>query len=349
MIIMQVITRSELGGAQSVLANLANELCKQNKIIVIAGEGDGKLWQTLDKKIVQLPCRHIKRKPSPVNDTKAIFFLKKAYHDFKPDVIHLHSSKAGLLGRIAFPSSKIVYTVHGFDSIRLRYRSFIPLERLFQFFCSAIVGVSAYDEKNLRNENICKHVFFIYNGIPSPKLNDNKKLNIPQKFQGKILCIARISKPKRFDLFLKVAGLLPEYAFVWIGNIQEIKDVPPNVFMMGNIVNAQTYCQDADIFFLPSDYEGLPMVIIEAMSHSKPIVASNVGGISEIVKNGVNGYTTKNDSTAMANAIKLIMSDKVLKENMGIKSHVIYESKLTLKRMTEKYLLLYNRIVDNNQ
>ena len=91
------------------------------------------------------------------------------------------------------------------------------------------------------------------------------------------------------------------------------------------------------------------MVIIEAMSHSKPIVASNVGGISEIVKNGVNGYTTKNDSTAMANAIKLIMSDKVLKENMGIKSHVIYESKLTLKRMTEKYLLLYNRIVDNNQ
>lgn len=349
MIIMQVITRSELGGAQSVLANLANELCKQNKIIVIAGEGDGKLWQTLDKKIVQLPCRYIKRKPSPVNDTKAIFFLKKAYHDFKPDVIHLHSSKAGLLGRMAFPSSKIVYTVHGFDSIRLRYRSFIPIERIFQNFCSAIVGVSAYDESCLKQEKICKHVSFIYNGIPSPNLKENRKLSVPQKFQKKVLCIARISKQKRFDLFIEVAKLLPQYAFVWIGNIQEINNVPNNVFMMGNIVNAQAFCSDADVFFLPSNYEGLPIVIIEAMSHSKPIVASNVGGISEIVKNGVNGYTTENDSTAMANAIKLIMSDKVLKENMGIKSHVIYESKLTLKRMTEKYLLLYNRIVDNNQ
>lgn len=349
MIIMQVITRSELGGAQSVLANLSNELCKQNKIIVIAGEGDGKLWEILDKRVVKIPCPYIMRKPSIINDTRAIFFLKKVNREFKPDVIHLHSSKAGLLGRMAFPSSKIVYTVHGFDSIRLRYRSFIPIERLFQNFCSAIVGVSAYDESCLKKEKICKHVSFIYNGIPSPDLKENKKLNIPQKFQKKVLCIARISKQKRFDLFIEVAKLLPQYAFVWIGNIQEIKNVPNNVFMMGNIVNAQVYCGDADVFFLPSNYEGLPMVIIEAMSHSKPIVASNVGGVSEIVENGVNGYTTKNDSKEMADAISLILEDKEQEKLMGVKSREIYEGKLTLEKMVSQYNSLYKKIVKSKQ
>lgn len=347
MIIMQVITRSELGGAQSVLANLSNALCKQNQIIVIAGEGDGKLWEILDKRIVRIPCPYIKRKPSIINDTRAIFFLKRACHDFKPDIIHLHSSKAGLLGRMAFPSSKIVYTVHGFDSIRLRYRSFIPIERLFQNFCSAIVGVSAYDESCLKKEKICKHVSFIYNGIPSPNLKENKKLGVPQKFQKIVLCIARISEQKRFDLFIEVAKLLPQYAFAWIGNIQEIKNVPNNVFMMGNIVNAQAYCGDADVFFLPSNYEGLPMVIIEAMSHSKPIVASNVGGVSEIVKNDVNGYTTRNDSKEMADAISLILADKEKEKLMGVKSREIYEDKLTLGRMVDKYENLYKKIVES--
>jgi glycosyltransferase involved in cell wall biosynthesis len=346
MIIMQVITRSELGGAQSVLANLSNELCKQNKIIVIAGEGDGKLWEILDKRIIQIPCPYIKRKPSIVNDTRAVCFLKRAYRDFKPDVIHLHSSKAGLLGRMAFPSSKIVYTVHGFDSIRLRYRSFIPVERIFQNFCSAIVGVSAYDESCLKQEKICKHVSFIYNGIPSPNLKGNRKLSVPQKFQKKVLCIARISKQKRFDLFIEVAKLLPQYAFVWIGNIQEINNVPNNVFMMGNIVNAQAFCSDADVFFLPSNYEGLPIVIIEAMSHSKPIVASNVGGISEIVENEVNGYTTRNDSKEMADALSSILVDKEKEKAMGSKSLQIYESKLTLEKMVSQYQKLYIKITE---
>ena len=346
---MQIITRSELGGAQSVLANLSNALCKQNQIIVIAGEGDGKLWEILDKRIVRIPCPYIKRKPSIINDIRAILFLKRACHHFKPDVIHLHSSKAGLLGRMAFPSSKIVYTVHGFDSIRLRYRSFIPIERVFQNFCSAIVGVSAYDESCLKKEKICKHVSFIYNGIPSPNLKENKKIGLPQKFQKKVLCIARISKQKRFDLFVEVAKLLPQYAFAWIGNIQEIKNVPNNVFMMGNIVNAQAYCSDADVFFLPSNYEGLPMVIIEAMSHSKPIVASNVGGVSEIVKNGVNGYTTRNDSQEMAEAINLILADKEQEKLMGIRSREIYESKLTLEKMVDQYKSLYNSIADNTK
>ena len=115
---------------------------------------------------------------------------------------------------------------------------------------------------------------------------------------------------------------------------------------MGNIVNAQAFCSDADVFFLPSNYEGLPIVIIEAMCHSKPIVASNVGGISEIVENEVNGYTTRNDSKEMADAISSILADKEKEKAMGTKSLQIYESKLTLEKMVSQYQKLYIKITE---
>ncbi|MDD5862199.1 MAG: glycosyltransferase [Prevotella sp.] len=343
MTIMQVITRSELGGAQSVMANIANALCQYHHVIVIAGEGDGKLWDILDPKITKISCPFLQRKPSLLRDPQAIWFLRKQYRIYKPDVIHLHSSKAGLLGRIAFPSSKIVYTVHGFDSIRLKYRSFIPVERFSQYLCHFIVGVSQYDEKNLKAEGIRRNVSYIYNGIPEPKADAHTPLSC-QGYEKKVLCIARISQPKRFDLFLDVARRLPQYAFVWIGNLEEVKDIPNNVFMMGNLVNAQAHCADADLFFLPSNYEGLPMVIIEAMSHGKPIVASEVGGISEIVRNGVNGYTVENDPAEMAEIIQKMIEDPQLCKQMGRQSRKIFEDKLTSERMIARYMDLYQKI-----
>jgi glycosyltransferase involved in cell wall biosynthesis len=78
---------------------------------------------------------------------------------------------------------------------------------------------------------------------------------------------------------------LPQYGFVWIGNQEEMNDLPANCHFIGNIPNAGAYCRFADVFCLPSDYEGLPMVILEAMSFGKPVVASDVGGIKEIVLN----------------------------------------------------------------
>ncbi|MDR2410986.1 MAG: glycosyltransferase, partial [Bacteroidales bacterium] len=130
--------------------------------------------------------------------------------------------------------------------------------------------------------------------------NTEIKLSIPRKYEKIILCVARVAKPKRFDIFLEVASLLSDYAFIWIGNNEPIQDTYENVFCLGSIPEAGKYNQLVDLFMLPSDYEGLPMVIIEAMRYGKPVVASNVGGISEIVVNGENGYTVENDPIVFA-------------------------------------------------
>lgn len=143
--ILQVITLSELGGAQSVVVNLANSLAQEHEVTVVAGTGDGKMWLSLNPFVKHECIPSLQRALSPLNEVKTIWALRKLYRKYKPDIIHLHSSKVGVLGRIAFPKSKIIYTVHGFDSIRIAYRKYLPLEKVLQYQCSAIVGVSNYD------------------------------------------------------------------------------------------------------------------------------------------------------------------------------------------------------------
>ena len=159
---MHVITRSDLGGAQSVLINIVNSLCRENEVIVIAGEGDGKMWELLDKRIRRINVPALKRNISIINDIKVLFSFLSIYRRYEPDVIHLHSSKVGLLGRLAFPKGKVIYTVHGFDSIRLAYRPFLFLERMLQYRCKAIIGVCKYDMDNLIKEKITNNVGYIY-------------------------------------------------------------------------------------------------------------------------------------------------------------------------------------------
>ena len=345
--ILQVITQSELGGAQTVVVQLANRLSKEHDVVLAAGQGDGKMWDMVNENVIKEKCPHLQRSISLKGDLLAAIELRRLYKKHKPDVIHLHSSKAGTLGRLVFPAKKVVYTVHGFDSIRLAFRKFLPIERLLQRRCSAIVGVSNYDEKNLRSEKITRNVATIHNGIQQPNSNSVDKLEIFERYAKVILCIARLQAPKDPHLFIETARLLPQYGFIWIGNqesVEHLGDIPANCHFLGNMINAGAYCAQADLLMLPSNYEGLPMVIIEAMSFGKPIVASDVGGISEIVRNDINGYSLPNNAELFAEKINRILSDNLLYEKMSQRSLDIFESELTIDRMVNGYMEIYKSI-----
>lgn len=343
--VLQVITLCELGGAQTVVANIANNICGNHDVVVASGEGDGKMWDMLDSKVQRVHCKHLKRNISFFNDLRAWYELRKLYKKYKPDVIHLHSSKAGFLGRLAFPSKKIVYTVHGFDTIRLANRRFLSLEKVMQNKCHSIVAVSEYDRQNLLAEKIEKNVTTVYNGTSLPVASEGISLGIPSKYKKRVLCIARVSYPKNSTLFIEVAKLLPQYAFVWIGNKEPIPDTPENVFFLGNIHNAAMYCSLADVFMLPSEYEGLPIVIIEAMSYGKPVVASNVGGISELVHNGVNGYALENKAALFAEKIDHILENPQVYDEMSQSSTELYNKYFTVDKMVRGYKKVYNKIL----
>lgn len=348
--ILQVVTLCELGGAQSVVVNLANTLIVSNDVIVAAGEGNGKMWNLLSSSVRQEKISSLHRELSPINEIKTLFALRRLYRKYKPDIIHLHSSKVGVLGRVAFPKSKIVYTVHGFDSIRIAYRKYLYIEKFLQNYCRAIVGVSMYDVKNLQKEGMKNNVQLVYNGISMPNRLESDPFEVKHEYKRKILCIARLSPPKDVELFLKVAALLPQYAFIWIGNQCEYeREHSSNVFFMGSLPNAGAYNEYADLFMLPSNYEGLPMTIIEAMAFGKPVVASNVGGISEIVVNGENGYTVENRAGLFAEKISYILEHEEVYNKFSKASLKRFREDLTVKKMVDGYLKIYDRIIQGKK
>lgn len=342
--ILQVITLCELGGAQSVVVNLANSLCEEHEVLVAAGDGDGKMFELLDSRIQTKKIDSLLRQISPVNELKTIIEFRNLYKEFKPDIIHLHSSKAGLLGRLSFPKAKIVYTVHGFDSIRKAHRVFLPLEKALQRRCASIVAVSRYDYANLLQEGIRNNVSYIHNGVPQQP-QEKAFSEIP--YEKKVLSIARMAPPKRFDLFIAVAEKHPDIGFIWIGN-QTIPEyeLPPNVFLEGNVPNASRFIGSADVFMLLSDFEGLPMVLIESLAAGTPVIASNVGGISEIIEKEV-GAVVSNNVECISNALGHILNSNIGERKK--KAVEKYKELFTVEQMTSKYLDFFNTIYKKNK
>lgn len=338
--ILHVITRSDLGGAQSVVINLANSMCADHEIIVAAGE-DGPMWDALDTRVKKVKIKEIVRSVSIIKDFSAFLKLRKLYKAISPDVIHLHSSKIGVLGRLAFPKEKIVYSVHGFDSIRLAYRKFLPLEKLLKNNCKAIVLASDYDKQNIIKEGIKNNLYIVYNGVNKPDIEPGLFIEGVKKYRKVVMCIARISPQKRFQSYIEIAKLLPDYAFVWIGAEKKYDDLPDNVFCLMGFPNAKKYIQLADIFVLPTNYEGVPIVVIDALSYGKPVISSDVGGISEIVRNNYNGYVLNNSDSNFAEKISYILENNNIYEKFSESSFDIFYKNLTIDTMVKGYTKIY--------
>ena len=355
--ILHIITNTELGGAQKVCIDLCRSAVADGNSVAVASMEGGYLWSQLPSEVLQFKLKHMVKPIKPKKDLRVFFELKAVVKRFKPDIIHLHSSKAGVLGRlVAFPHCKrVVYTVHGFDSIRLKYRVFLPLEKILQQFCGAIVGVSDYDNKNLHSEKIKKNVSTVYNGI------DEKSVQLAPSFPVKtekkiVMTIARISPQKKIQMFLDVAEHLPEYQFVWFGGspehsadeLPQVYKIPENVVLLGDVPNASSYIHFCDLFVLFSNFEGLPMTIIEAMSQKKAIVASNVGGIYELVDDS-NGCLIENDVDSACNAIRKILEEAGLRKSMEEKSYEKFENNFTLEKMWAGYKEIYRNLCKNGE
>ena len=345
--IFHVITRSSLGGAQSVVVNLANSQVKNNEVFVLSSAG-GEAWKALNEQVHVITIPELKREISPAD---VIVLLKLFFYRFKyrPHVVHRHSSNIGILGRLAFSPFKTIYTIHGFDSIRVANRKFLFLEKILKYWCRYIVGVSYYDTKNLRAEKITQNVSTIYNGVKDYSMVDSFSHPLfdflaekRKLFKNIVMCIARDDAPKLPELFVKIAQNNPNYFFVWIGNSNKKNDTI-NLHWASAIPEAYLFLKEADLFILPSGFEGLPMCILEAFSFSKPVVASDVGGISEIV-NGENGKVVNNTVEEFTQAIQFFLEDKARYSQACISARKTYEADFQDSVMADRYMKLYQKI-----
>jgi glycosyltransferase involved in cell wall biosynthesis len=294
------------------------------------------------------PFKNLVQPLNPFKDTLAlmnlIFFLKKnPYH-----IVHTHNSKAGFLGRLAAKLAGvpvIIHTVHGFafhdQEPPWRQTLFRNLERAASRWCDKMIFISqplidwALREQIAAEEKTVK----IYSGIEldlfrpatsRTKNNIRKKWNIDQRaavigivsklWEGKghaiLLEAFKALKKEMKDAFLVIVGEGDLYdKLVRIANRNGLSD---SVLFTGFQLDVSEIIATFDVAVLPSFFEGMGRVLLESMAMGKPVVASRVGGIPDLVENGVNGLlVTPGDTQELADALQKILNDKKLAQRLG--------------------------------
>lgn len=338
------------GGVFSFLSNLTNELNKEEYIVIYGINRDNtpsNFKEKFPRNTKFIPWENAGRSLNPLKDLKALwelYIILKGIENI--DIIHLHSSKAGFLGRIVSfllgKSNKTIYTPHAISFLRLdvspkKRKIFIWMEKFASFFGGKIVACSQSEKEAIEKQGI-KNVTFINNGIKP--LQVKKKVNTSDKIT--IISVGRLSIQKNPKLFNEIALEFVDNTniqFVWCGD-GELKAelTAPNIDCTGWIERKEleNYLANADIYLSTSLWEGLPLSVLEAMSIGLPVVLSNCVGNKDLVEN--NGFLYNNK----IEAIKYI--NKLLKENifkLGIISRRFVNEKFNIENMGKYYLNFY--------
>ena len=373
--ILYIITLSELGGAQKVVYHIAAGLDPREFDITVACAPGGEMVNWLrnlhqDIKIVEIP--ELTRDISPFDDLKAFLKLyrlmkKNSYH-----IVHCHSSKAGILGRLAAWKAgvpRIIFTVHGwgineYQSWMVRFL-YTWAERFAGALSTQVVCVSEADLLKARSLKLVSgdKLSVIYNGLPVPKTRDGllrRELGIGKE-DTIIGTVARLAPQKDPLFLLEVAALMINHdhkitgegrlCFVLIGDgplrfecesfIAE-NDLKGRVFLLGTREEAPELVQDFDIFVLFSRWEGLPLTIIEAMMAGRPVVANAVGGVGELVVHQDTGLLiNKLDVNEEEKTLLNLISDPEKRHSMGRSGRQRALNLFNIDKMVEKYRELY--------
>lgn len=334
--VLFVITKSNWGGAQRYVYDLATNLPTDRfePIVAFGGTGsagseEGELaYRLREAKLETRFIRAFARDIRPLDEIRACLELYRLFRKERPDVVHLNSSKAGALGALAARIAgvpKIIFTAHGWAfrehrsvaaQFALRIASWVTA-----LLAHTVICVSEFDSRDARAMlGIGRKVLCIHNGIRSIDLVDrtsaranvvppeiaarhadaiwvvtNAELHLNKNLSFAIDAVTRYNEthPHGKQLFYVIIGAGEQRA--QLEKDIERRRVKEHVFLAGFLPAAPRLLRAFDIFFLPSRKEGLPYVLLEAGFAELAVIASNVGGIPEIVTDGKNGLLASPD------------------------------------------------------
>lgn len=354
--ILHIITKAEHGGAQvHVLGLILNQLRQGHEVFLLTGT-DGFLVDMATRAGAQTTvCHEIIHPIRPVHDLKAILKLRHRLQLLIPDIVHAHSSKAGILARISCKLLRIpcVFTAHGwaFSEGAANSKRWVGLaaEWLIALMGQRIINVSCYDMELAKRYKIGRPTqhCYIHNGLPDEKSELNCTKNT-------IIMVARFATPKRQDLLIKAFAAMEnqQSPLLLVGDgpqLQACKQLASNlginnkVIFLGNSSEVPHLLRLANIFVLLSDHEGLPLTIIEAMRAGVPVVASNVGGIKELVEDGKTGYLLARDATPLhiAAILQKLLNNPHQARTMGVAGRQRFLAHFTEEHMMQNIDLVY--------
>lgn len=334
-------------------------------------EEQEKRFKNIVKEIHYVPMT---REINPSSDIKSILKVKKIISKIKPDIVYLHSSKAGAIGRIAMLfdfKTKILYNAHGWafnGGFGKKTKLYIFIEKTLALKTNKIINISKSEYDSAIKNKIAKEskMNIIENGIDFKKFQDcykhrektRKKYNIKDSDIA-IGVVGRISEQKDPITFIKAAKIVndkyPNTKFVYIGSgdlEEEVikyakkENLIDKVIITGWVNNKKEYIPILDIAVLPSKWEGFGLVLVEYMICKKPIVASKVGGILDIIKDNENGLLFNVGSEEeLAQKIEYIIENKQKAKEITDENYLYCIEKYSIDNLIKKHYELFDGIL----
>lgn len=366
--ILYVVTKASWGGAQRYVYDLATAAKAAGHHVLVVTGAPGELTRQLSDAEIEAVCLPaLARDIDILKEFRSFFALLAEIRRFRPDVIHGNSSKAGALamlaGRLLFVP-RLIFTAHGWAFNEDRS----TLSR-------ALIWLSHYVTVILSHQTLCvseamkrdagsmplvsQKLVVVRNGIAPDVLltqEEARMMLAPHvSFPTWIGTIAELHPTKRIDTLIRAFGAIapefPDATLVILGEGEErlaleglVRDLglESRVRLRGHVERAAAYLSALDVFVLPSRSEALGYVLLEAGLASLPVAASNVGGIPEIIEDGVTGTLfPAGDENAIADALRSYLSSPELRLAHARALYERVTNDFTIERMVEQTLAAY--------
>lgn len=363
MIVMHIAEYAK-GGIATYLKNVIDFQSKQNDIekvcLVCSDFHEEEFKGLIDDKIEMHTYKYTRKL---TNFLSAIMRIGSIIKAVNPDIIHVHSSFAGMFVRIKYffqkKNVKIIYCSHGWSFLtetgKTKKKVFAYVEKLLSLKTDIIVNISEYEYNHSLNYGmpVDKSVT-IYNGVSFSPKDEDKPSNEIYFDQNKInlLFVGRFDRQKGIDILLDTfkRNNFDNLNLYLVGDSvlgNSNIDIPPNVKKVGWLPSEQIdyFYRNVDAIVMPSRWEGFGLVAVEAMKHKKAVIASDRGALPELVINEQNGYIFKLDNQYhLTDLLNNLNKEKLV--GMGEKGYDIYTSKFTSVVMNTKIMNLYKEIND---
>lgn len=359
--VLHVIARLNVGGTARYITQLANELPKHGiETFVATGFVQGSEVEDPSAQSIELiRVPSMGRSIRPIKDHLARRQLDKIIQEVKPDIIHTHTFKAGYVIRMKKQQVPVIHTFHGHllddpEFSGFKSKVIIEVERMLAKKSAKLVTVGRRVADDLLGQRIGHRSQFV--NIPpgvvaldvTPRSEAFAKLNLEDNGAPIVGWIARVTGVKNPMRALEVADALPDTRFVMAGGgdlFYQVKEsAPSNVSVLGWAEAADLFGV-ADIILSTSENEGMPVALIEAQLAGKPVVATDVGSVSEVILNHETGIVTNKNAGSIASAVESLILDKTTRVEMGRLATARAQALFSVDRMINAHLELYKSIV----